>query len=105
MTETGDAAEQVLQFKNIFNVVRGDRSEGALKMNAKGLAFKSALTGNLLTGELRLFHLLLPNNNNAMTVQRADIAKARWMQVASGFQLRLTQVSMVTISSLQFHIA
>ena len=50
MAEAGGEAGQILQFSNIYHVVRGDRTEGTLKMNAKGFAFKSKATGAVLTG-------------------------------------------------------
>lgn len=37
--------EQVLQFLGLFYILRGERTEGTMKMSPKGFAFKSKSTG------------------------------------------------------------
>ena len=41
--------EAILQFSGVYHVVRGDRKEGSVKINSKGLAFKAKTTGNIST--------------------------------------------------------
>eukprot|EP00042_Codosiga_hollandica_P050857 m.616714 g.616714 ORF g.616714 m.616714 type:complete len:749 (+) comp58169_c0_seq1:118-2364(+) len=65
-----EQSDQVLQFVSVFHVVRGERSEGTIKISPKGFAFKSKLTS--------VQH----------TVQKSDLVEARWTQVALGCQAR-----------------
>ena len=47
--EAGESG-QVMAFSNVINIVRGDRSEGSMRLNSKGFAFKAKATGTVITG-------------------------------------------------------
>jgi len=65
-------ATDILDFQDVYSIVRGHLNPGRLKMNKTGIVFKSSKTGVM------------------DTIPLDDIEDTKWMRVARGFGIKVT---------------